>query len=105
MGQMSGKTCNLVFAFPPLFDPRYPSPYTLTSPGGILVSRLSTSGTVSQTIGNVTVILPGNKYLLESAPCSAEQQSRYRMDSVGGLDLSFFQTSLQAPLGLFYEVS
>ncbi|KAF2640671.1 glycoside hydrolase [Massarina eburnea CBS 473.64] len=109
-----GKTCNLVFMLPTPFDPQYPSPYTLSSPGGIVVSRLSGPNTAttsaattpeSTIVGDVPRVIPGNKFLLENAPCAAGQQVGYRVDSIGGLDLNFFQVSGPAAVGLFMEVS
>ncbi|KAF1961489.1 glycoside hydrolase [Byssothecium circinans] len=104
-----GKTCNTFFTLPGLFDPKYPTPFALNSPGGISVSRLSgpniaTTQDVS-IVGSVPRLLPGNKQLIESGPCAAGKQIGYRVDSVGGLDMTFFQMSGPAAIGLFVEVS
>lgn len=107
-----GRTCNVVFALPPLFDPRYTAPYTLASSGGIQVSRLdqSVDGTVSASsvggstlVGSVPQLMPGNKYVISSGKCEYGQLAGYRIDSVGGLDLSFFQMT-SPTIGLFMEV-
>jgi hypothetical protein len=49
-------------------------------------------------------LIPGNKYLLESAPCPAGETVEYRLNSIDGLDMHFFQMASPA-LGLFMEVS
>jgi glucan endo-1,3-beta-D-glucosidase len=81
-------------------------------PGGIQVSRLdrSANGTASASavggsapVGSVPQLMPGNKYVIQSAPCE-HGLAGYRIDSTGGLDLDFFQMSSPA-LGLFIEVA
>jgi glucan endo-1,3-beta-D-glucosidase len=108
----AGRTCNLVFALPPTFDPHYPSPYTFNIPGGIQLSRLDrpADGTASASavggstpVGSVPQLMPGNKYVIQSGPCE-HGLAGYRIDSTGGLDLNFFQMSSPA-LGLFMEVA
>ncbi|KAF1979201.1 glycoside hydrolase [Bimuria novae-zelandiae CBS 107.79] len=108
----SPKTCNLVFAVPPAFDPAYIAPMQLTAPGGISVSRLDGPATVRTSastvvrgtpVGAVLALQSGNKYTVASAPCEAGQKVSYRVDSLDGLDMSFFQMTSPA-LGLFIEM-
>ncbi|KAL5419134.1 hypothetical protein PMIN06_005365 [Paraphaeosphaeria minitans] len=109
----SPKTCNLVFALPPTFDPTYIAPMQINSPGGISISRLDKLATVRTSassaasgtvVGAVAALQPGNKYTIASAPCEAGQQVSYKAESLNGLDLSFFQMTSPA-LGLFMETS
>ncbi|KAJ4348657.1 uncharacterized protein N0V89_010035 [Didymosphaeria variabile] len=109
----SAKTCNLVFALPPTFDPTYIAPMQINSPGGISISRLdkpATTGTSASSatggtvVGAVPALQPGNKYTIASAPCEAGQQVSYKADSLNGLDMSFFQLTSPA-LGLFMETA
>ena len=106
-----GKTCNLVFALPPPFDPKHVAPYTVSSPGGIAVSRLdrpmdervsASSVGGSTSVGSVPQVMPGNKYVIQSGPCEYGQLVGYRVDSTSGLDLQYFQMTSPA-LGLFME--
>ncbi|KAJ4289619.1 hypothetical protein N0V90_010948 [Kalmusia sp. IMI 367209] len=109
----SAKTCNLVFALPPTFDPAYIAPMQLNSLGGISVSRLDKPATAKtsassvaggKVVGGVPVLQPGNKYTIASGPCEAGQQVGYKADSQNGLDMNFFQMTSPA-LGLFMEMS
>jgi glucan endo-1,3-beta-D-glucosidase len=109
----SGKFCRLVFALPPLDAPGNTTPFTLSSPGGIRVSRLDrpVDGTVSastasgaEPVGDVPQLLPGSKYMIHNGPCEVDQLVGYRIDSTSGLELEFFQMTSPA-LGLYVEVA
>jgi glucan endo-1,3-beta-D-glucosidase len=109
----SAKTCNLVFALPPTFDPTYIAPMQINSPGGISITRLdklatfgmsANSAAGGKVVGAVPLLQPGNKYTIASAPCEGGQQVSYKADSLNGLDFSFFQMTSPA-LGLFMETS
>jgi glucan endo-1,3-beta-D-glucosidase len=105
-----GKVCNLVFFVPPvsLFDGF--SPAKIRLPGGISLSRLSSSVASpeisansigsSTPVGTVASIQPDNQYAVSSMPCEGGQRVAYQIDSVGGLTMDFFQMT-SPPLGLF----
>jgi glucan endo-1,3-beta-D-glucosidase len=108
--EYQGKLCNLVFFMPPAFKFQDLSPVIMRSPGGISVSRLSDGVAVSDInashvgisvlLSVVTSIQPNNQYAIVSMPCEAGQRVAYQVDSVGGLNMDFFQMTSPA-LGLF----
>jgi glucan endo-1,3-beta-D-glucosidase len=108
--EYQGKLCNLVFFMPPAFSLPDLAPAKLRSPGGISVSRVNndvatpdrsaSSVDSSAPVGVVPMIQSDNQYAVASMPCEAGQRVAYQVDSVGGLDMDFFQMT-SPPLGLF----
>jgi glucan endo-1,3-beta-D-glucosidase len=105
-----GKLCNLVFYMPPTspFDDLVP--VKLRTFGGISLSRLGNGVATSENtasnaggvtlLGTVPLVQPANQYSISSTPCEAGTRVWYQVDSVGGLAMDFFQTTLP-PSGLF----
>jgi glucan endo-1,3-beta-D-glucosidase len=105
-----GKLCNLVFYMPPTspFDDLVP--VKLRTFGGISLSRLDNGVATSESnasnvaavtlLGTVPLVQPANQYSISSTPCEAGTRVWYQIDSVGGLSMDFFQTTLP-PSGLF----
>lgn len=87
---------------------------TLESPGGIAVSKLAepaSQGTTfanappASAVGSIGSVQAGNTYIIASGPCAAGQTIGYRLDSIQGLALTYFQD--QDPsnaMGLFLTV-
>ena len=108
-----GRTCTLAFHMPAPFDYPALSPVQIRSPGGINVSRVnspvsaqpSANDVVNSTpVGSVPAIEPGHRYNIVSGPCEAGARLSYQIDSVGGLDMNWFQI-VNPPLGPFIMVS
>jgi glucan endo-1,3-beta-D-glucosidase len=111
--EYQGKTCNLVFHVPPESQEWW-HPWHLTTPGGIIFSKLevpataisssdSVSSSSSGPIGAVNSLESGG-YLVNSAPCEAGKKLGYRADALGATDLQYFQ--MTSPVaGLFMTVS
>jgi glucan endo-1,3-beta-D-glucosidase len=108
------KLCNLVFYMPSAFPFADLAPVKIRSPGGINVSRLSSNRVATPEIsansigrathvGTVPSIQFGNQYTVTSMPCEAGQKVAYKVDSIGGLTMDFFQMT-SPPLGLFVSV-
>jgi glucan endo-1,3-beta-D-glucosidase len=105
-----GKICNLVFYMPPTSPFDDLAPVKLRTFGGISLSRLNSgvatpevnaSNAGSMTLlGTVPLVQPANQYAISSTPCEAGQRVWYQVDSIGGLSMDFFQTTLP-PSGLF----
>jgi glucan endo-1,3-beta-D-glucosidase len=105
-----GKLCNLVFFIPPALPFIDLASVKIRSPGGISVSRLSSSVATPEIsansvggatpVGAVPSIQFANQYAVTSMPCEAGQRMAYQVDSTGGLVMDFFQMT-SPPLGLF----
>jgi glucan endo-1,3-beta-D-glucosidase len=105
-----GKLCNLVFYMPSALPFADLAPVKIRSPGGISVSRLSSSVATPEIsansvggatpVGAVPSIQFANQYAVTSMPCEAGQRVAYKVDSTGGLVMDFFQMT-SPPLGLF----
>jgi hypothetical protein len=111
--EFAGKTCTLALHMPPPFPIPETAPIQVRAPGGISVSRITNQvpDTVStQNVGNsnlvgvVQLVQPARQYNVASFPCEAGQQVRYQVDSIGGLDMNWFQMTYPA-LGLFMLIS
>jgi glucan endo-1,3-beta-D-glucosidase len=98
----------------PQMDFEFPqmAPVKVRVYGGISVSRLANvpgSDVNAQSIGNgsligvVPMVLPSHQYNIASFPCEAGQRVGYQVDSIGGLDMNWFQMTYPA-LGLFMQV-
>jgi glucan endo-1,3-beta-D-glucosidase len=98
----------------PETDYQFPemAPVKVRARGGISVSRLAaTPGWPfnAQNMGNgslvgvVPMVLPAHQYNIASFPCEAGQRVGYQVDSIGGLDMNWFQMTYPA-LGLFMQV-
>jgi glucan endo-1,3-beta-D-glucosidase len=108
--EYQGKLCRLVFFMPPAFQFQDLAPVIMRLSGGISVSRLRDGVAVSDInandvgisvhLGVVSSLQPGNQYAVVSMPCEAGQRVAYQVDSVGGLNMDFFQT-ISPALGLF----
>lgn len=108
----AGKTCNLIFYLPPA-PHEWWQYFSLKSPGGISVSRLDQYATVTTTFSNVGKSTPvgsvgqvslGQGYPIASFPCEADKVIGYRIDSINGLNMSWFQMVAPAA-GIFMTVS
>lgn len=109
----AGKTCSLVFYMPPVFQYPEMSPAKLRSPGGINISRVSSPingdvramdiGTASA-VGTIPALEPGHLYNIASGPCEAGQRINYQFDSIGGLDITWFQLT-SPPIGPFLQIT
>jgi glucan endo-1,3-beta-D-glucosidase len=108
-----GRTCTLALYMPQL-DFEFPqmAPVKLRVRGGISVSRLANapgpdvnaqSVSNSSLVGLVPMVSPASQYNIASFPCEAGQRVGYQVDSVGGLDMNWFQMTYPA-LGLFMQV-
>lgn len=105
-----GKTCSLVFLFPERAQ-LTTSNYTFSGHGGIAVTQLqspaveqTTYNTVPATANDIRTLADlqaGNSYVMASGACSAGQRVGYDVRAVGTLDLEFFQTSNEPPIGLY----
>lgn len=108
-----GKNCNLAFYMPPPFPFAALAPAQIRSPGGISVARLgrraalaemSTSSVgASSPVGSAPSIGAEGQYNIANFSCEAGQRTAYQVDSIGGLDMNFFQM-ISPPLGLFMSV-
>lgn len=108
--EYQGKTCNLVFYVPPTTPPGGLAPYSIKTPGGINVSRLTNHIATPKLnansvgsftpLGTVPSIQPASEYTLGSMPCDGGQRVGFQMDAIGGLTMDFFQMT-SPPLGLF----
>lgn len=105
-------TCNLAFYVPPGFRFENLAPFTIRANGGISVSRLENvlSSTVNSNnvgksihVGGVGFLQLGTRHDITSMPCEVGHPVAYRVDSIGGLNMDFFQMSSPA-LGLFITV-
>jgi glucan endo-1,3-beta-D-glucosidase len=104
----AGKACRLTF-FVPSPSSEWWQPIQMKTAGGIAVSELdqlatettsfSTVGT-SRPVGSVGLLAKGEGNLVASFPCPAGKMVGYQVDSIGGLDLQFFEMITPA-LGLF----
>ncbi|KAF2463667.1 glycoside hydrolase [Lindgomyces ingoldianus] len=108
----SGKTCNVIFILPK-DTKEWWSGYRMWAPGGISVFQLQNPAqdtTSANKVGNVKLIGTinqlnlGSGKVIRSAPCEAGKKVGYQVDSVGGLDLQYFQTKEPA-IGLWVTVS
>lgn len=105
-----GKRCSLVFLFPERAQ-LTTSISTFSGHGGMTVTQLqspaveqTTYDTVPATandIGTLADLQAGNSYVVASGACSAGQRVGYDVRAVGTLDLEFFQTSNEPPIGLY----
>ncbi|KAF2742915.1 hypothetical protein M011DRAFT_252201 [Sporormia fimetaria CBS 119925] len=106
----AGKTCSLVFYLPNSPHGRWRH-YDYKASGGIRVSQLENIATAASTWANVGGVRPvgtvaqlgfgGN--LVTEFPCPAGRTVGYRVDSINGLDLGYFQMVRPAS-GLFVRV-
>jgi len=110
--EYADKTCNLIFHVPPASQEWW-QPFRMTTPGGMLVSRLEAPATAltngvnvgaSKPVGAVNLLAPGEAHLVSSAPCEAGARVGYRVDALGALELEYFQMSVP-PSGLFVTAS
>ncbi|GAM85206.1 hypothetical protein ANO11243_032100 [Dothideomycetidae sp. 11243] len=103
-----GKTCTLAFFWSSAGS------YNFDNQGGLAISLLSSpanQGTTysnapaSQGIGAIGSAAPGNSYIVTTRACPSGQTIGYRLDSVGGLALTYFQNyDPNAPMGLFVTI-
>ena len=105
-----GRTCSLVLVLP---APALPAVFSLTAPGGLRLSALTTpavatdswaSAPVGYPVGSVEGVQPNNTYSFASAVCPFGSTVSYRLDSVGGLNLTWFE-EIDPAAGLFVSVS
>lgn len=108
----TGKACALSFYIPP-DDPDVWTPYEIYALGGASVHQLYlrvNENTTAQNVGGEAIagIVPeiraGMRHVIWDGPCPLGQELGYRVDSVGGLDMRFFQLE-KPPLGLFIVAS
>lgn len=111
-----GRTCDLVFLFPTR-DSLHNSNYTLSSTGGIEVTRLSGTATsattynnqppVNVTVGSVPDLQPGNSYDIApsgTGKCFFGTRVSYKVSATGSLSLDYFQDYNPAAIGLYITV-
>lgn len=55
-------------------------------------------------VGSISVLTPGQGYVISSALCEAGKTVGYQIAAVGGLDLHYFQL-VKPALGLFVTIS
>jgi hypothetical protein len=105
----SGEKCTLVFDFPTQSQLETSS-FTLSGGGAVDFARLSSPATqstsfsnapgVAMDLGTVTMA-PGNSYSISSFSCPAGQAIAFKLSSVGGTSLTYFQDFNPCPIGLF----
>jgi glucan endo-1,3-beta-D-glucosidase len=108
----AGKSCNLTFILPRQ-SADFWTPFEISSPGGLNFIQLNNlaSTTTSRCnvsdgvgVGRIDQLRPGQRYTVSTAACQAGQGIGYELESIGGLDLRFFQLQIP-PLGLFITAS
>jgi hypothetical protein len=111
--EFAGRTCTLALHMPQMdFEFPQTAPVKVRVGGGVSVSRLAAapeSDVNAQNVGDgslvgtVPMVLPAHQYNIASFPCEAGQRVGYQVDSIGGLDMDWFQMTYPA-LGLFMQV-
>ncbi|KAF1834656.1 glycoside hydrolase [Decorospora gaudefroyi] len=106
--EFAGMTCTLALHIPPISS-SFAAPVQVRALGGINVSRLDQTPNDNVNaahigsgdwLGTVTMVQPGRQYNIASFPCEAGQRIGYLMDSIGGLEMNWFQM-VNPALGLF----
>ena len=105
----AGLACSLIFLFPEQSQ-LSTSSYTFSGRGGLTVTQLSSPATESTTydslssgmaVGGVSMISPGESYVLAIQACAAGKRVGYEVSAVGDVYLDYFQDYNQTPIGLY----
>ena len=90
------------------------SNYTFSGNGGLNATLLGSPATAETTydsmpaatdgVYSVPSVLAGQAYVVTSSACSAGRRIGYKVASIGGLDLEYFQDSGQPAIGFYITV-